>query len=145
MSFFLGDLRHQIFHSSNSNIRSRGKMWWHSSLFSRKYLISENLANFITSTFEPRNKLRIDLYPKCQVDFELIFRFLHKHRTLSFFLGDLRHQILPRAHRFKFEERKIWWSKSPKKYDKVLFSMFFHWQIIFLHKSKVDGLKKFLM
>ena len=29
LSFFLRDLRHQIFHSSNSNIRARGIIWWH--------------------------------------------------------------------------------------------------------------------
>ena len=30
------------------------------------------------------------------------------------------------------------------KYDKAHFSEFFHKQTIFLHKSKVDGVKKFV-
>ena len=46
------------------------------------------------------------------------------------------------ARMFEFEERKNWWHKSPMKNEKVAFSMFFHQQMIFLHKSKVDGLKK---
>ena len=34
------------------------------------------------------------------------------------------------------------WHKSPMKNDKVQFSVFFHYQIIFSHESKVDDLKK---
>ena len=45
--------------------------------------------------------------------------------TLSLFLGDLCPQILPRAHMFEFDKWKIWWRKSPKKSDKVHFSVFF--------------------
>ena len=36
------------------------------------------------------------------------------------------------------------WHKSPLRNDKVHFFVFFHSQIIFLHKNKVDGLKKFV-
>ena len=53
-------------------------------------------------------------------------------------------QILPRMHRLDIKERKILWRKSPMKNDKVQISVFFHYQIIFSHKRKVDGLKKFL-
>ena len=45
---------------------------------------------------------------------------------LCHFLGDLCHQILPRARMFEFDKWKIWWRKSPKKNDKVNFSVFFH-------------------
>ena len=48
------------------------------------------------------------------------------------------------ARMFEFEERKNWWRESPMKNDKAHFSLFFHLQIIFLHKGKVDGFTKFL-
>ena len=40
LSFFLEDLCHQIFHSSNSNICARGKIWW------RKSLIKNDKVHF---------------------------------------------------------------------------------------------------
>ena len=64
--------------------------------------------------------------------------------TFSFFLGDLGHQIFHSLKSNISAWGKIWWHKSPKKNDKVFFSVFFHWQISFSHESKVNGLKKFL-
>ena len=40
----------------------------------------------------------------------------------------------------KFVQKNNFLTNVPK----VHFSLFFHWQIFFLHKSKVDGLKKFV-
>ena len=64
--------------------------------------------------------------------------------SLSFFIGDFRHQIFLFSMLNLCVQGKIWWHKPSIKNDKVDFSVFFHLQIIFLHKSKVDGLKKFV-
>ena len=62
---------------------------------------------------------------------------------VSFFLGDSCHQILPKAHKLEFKEKKIGWRKSPKKNDKVYFSVLFDKQIIFHIKAKLI-VKKFV-
>ena len=46
--------------------------------------------------------------------------------TLSFFIGDLRHQIFLSSNSNLCAWGKIWWHKSPMKNDKVHFSVFFH-------------------
>ena len=52
-------------------------------------------------------------------------------------------KILPRLNKFKVEERKIWWHKSPMKNQKVHFSVFFTNKYFFYIKTKLMVSKGF--